>query len=61
MDYLQKIIEYFEIHAVEGIRECFENGVDSNQLYKGKPLIYEMINIYLRAAQAISRDRAANL
>ena len=38
----------FEIHSVEGIQECFENGVDPNQLYKGKPLIYEMINMYLR-------------
>lgn len=48
MDYLQKIIGDFEIHSVEGIKECFENGVDPNQLYKGKPLIDEMINMYLR-------------
>jgi hypothetical protein len=48
MEYLQKIIGDFETHSVEGIRECFENGVDPNQLYKGKPLIYEMINMYLR-------------
>jgi Ankyrin repeats (many copies) len=47
MDYLQKIIGDFEIHSVEGIKECFENGVDPNQPYKGKPLIYEMINMYL--------------
>ena len=48
MDYSQKIIGDFEIHSVEGIRECFENGVDPNQYHKGKPLIYEMINMYLR-------------
>ena len=48
MDYLQKIIGDFEIHSVDGIKECFENGVDPNQIYKGKPLIYEMINMYLR-------------
>jgi len=48
MDYLQKIIGDFEIHSVEGIKECFENGVDPNQVHKGKPLIYEMINMYLR-------------
>src|SRR6186997_3457612 len=48
MDYLQKIIGDFEIHSVEGIKACFENGVDPNQLHKGKPLIYEMINMYLR-------------
>lgn len=49
MDYLQKIIADFEIHSVEGIKKCFENGVDPNQLHKGKPLIYEMINMYLRS------------
>ena len=48
MDYLQKIIGDFEIHSIEGIKECFENGVDPNQLHNGKPLIYEMINMYLR-------------
>lgn len=48
MDYLQKIIGDFEIHSAEGIKACFENGVDPNQWYKGKPLIYEMINMYLR-------------
>ncbi|MBK6817327.1 MAG: ankyrin repeat domain-containing protein [Saprospiraceae bacterium] len=51
MDYLQKIIGDFEIHSVEGINECFENGIDPNQLYKGKPLIYEMINMYLRSSK----------
>lgn len=51
MDYLQRIIIDFEIHSVDGIRECFENGVDPNQLYNGKPLIYEMINMYLRGPE----------
>jgi len=48
MDYLQKIIGDFEVHSIEGVRECFANGIDPNQLYNGKPLIYEMINMYLR-------------
>ena len=48
MDYLQKILGDFEIHSAEGIRECFANGINPNQLHKGKPLIYEMINMYLR-------------
>lgn len=51
MDYLQRIIIDFEIHSVGGIRECSKNGVDPNQLYKGKPLIYEMINMYLRGPE----------
>jgi len=45
MDYLKKIIGEFEVHSVEGIKECFEHGVDPNMIYKGKPLIYEMINM----------------
>ncbi|MCB0601303.1 MAG: ankyrin repeat domain-containing protein [Saprospiraceae bacterium] len=49
MDYLNKIIGDFEIHAVDGIKTCFEHGVDPNQEFKGKPLIYEMINMYLRS------------
>ncbi|MFN4316184.1 MAG: ankyrin repeat domain-containing protein [Chitinophagaceae bacterium] len=48
MDYLQKIIHHFELHSVEGIRECFQNGVDPNAILKGKPLVYELINMYTR-------------
>ena len=48
MSYLKKITGYFEIHSAEGIKECFENGVDPNQLVNGKPIIYELINMYLR-------------
>jgi hypothetical protein len=48
MEYLKKIIIAFELHSVEEIRQCFENGVDPNQLVNGKPLIYELINMYTR-------------
>jgi hypothetical protein len=48
MDYLQKIIVDFECHSVDGINECFANGIDPNQISKGKPLIYELINMYTR-------------
>ena len=51
MDYLQKIIGAFEIHSAEGIKVCFENGVDPNQLYKVAPVIYEFINMYLRGPE----------
>ena len=30
MDYLQQVLVNFEIHSVECIRDCFENGVDLN-------------------------------
>ncbi|MBI3235818.1 MAG: hypothetical protein HYZ42_17570, partial [Bacteroidetes bacterium] len=48
MDYLRRIIGEFEIHSVEGIKECFENGINPNQLVNDRPLIYELINMYLR-------------
>jgi hypothetical protein len=48
MEYLQKILIDFERHSVEGIRECFAQGVDPNQLLRGKPLIYALINMYTR-------------
>jgi Ankyrin repeats (many copies) len=51
MDDLQKIVGDFEIHSTEGIKECFVNGTDPNQMHKGKPLIYELINMYLRSPQ----------
>lgn len=51
MDYLKKIIIDFKILSVEGIKECFENGVDPNLVVNGKPLIYELIHMYLRGPQ----------
>ena len=48
MDYLGKIIEDIEMHSVEGIKECFANGVNPNDHYKGEPLIYELTSEYAR-------------
>ena len=48
MDNLQKIIGDIEIHSAEGIKECFENGINPNDHYKGKPLINELITEYGR-------------
>ncbi|WP_435356387.1 hypothetical protein [Emticicia sp. SJ17W-69] len=48
MDYLQKILIDFELHSVEGIQECFDNGVNPNAIVNGKPLIDGLINMYAR-------------
>jgi hypothetical protein len=48
MDYHQKIIGDIELHSIEGIRECFENGVDPNDYYNNEPLIYELTSEYTR-------------
>jgi ankyrin repeat protein len=51
MDYLNKIIIDIELHSVDGIRECFENGISPNQLYNDKPLIEELISEYTRTSR----------
>lgn len=48
MDYLNKIIGDIELHNVEGIKTCFENGISPNELYNNQPLIYELISEYTR-------------
>jgi Ankyrin repeat len=50
MDYLEKLIGEIEIHSVEGIKECFENGVDPNDHFRNEPLIYELTSEYLRSS-----------
>src|SRR5580692_9365632 len=49
MTHLEKIIGEIEIHNVDGIRECFENGLSPNAHYQGEPLIYELTSEYLRS------------
>ncbi len=39
----------FELHSVEGIRKCFEQGINPNDLYQGEPLIHSLINMYTRS------------
>ena len=48
MDHLQKIVEEIELHSVEVIKQCFDNGVDPNDFYKDEPLIYELTSEYTR-------------
>ena len=48
MNYLEKIITDIELHSVEGIRACFENGVSPNTIFNNNPLIYELISEYGR-------------
>ena len=51
MNYADKIIEHIELHSVAGIRECFENGVDPNMLFRNQPLIYELTSEYTRSVR----------
>src|SRR5690349_14160601 len=49
MEYLNKIVGDIETHSVEGIKECFANGLDPNMHYNNEPLIYELTSEYLRS------------
>lgn len=48
MDYLNKLIGDIECHSVEGIEECFLNGVNPNDYFNNEPLIYELTSEYGR-------------
>ena len=48
MDYLEKIVGDIEEHSVEGIKDCFANGVSPNEFFKNEPLIYELTSEYAR-------------
>jgi hypothetical protein len=48
MNYLDQLIGDIETHSVEGIRECFENGIDPNAHFRNEPLIYELTSEYGR-------------
>ena len=49
MNYLNKLIGEIELHSVEGINQCFDNGVDPNEFYNGAPLIDELTSEYTRS------------
>jgi hypothetical protein len=50
MNYLDKLIGYIEVHSAEGIRECFANGVNPNDLFRNEPPIYELTSEYTRSS-----------
>lgn len=49
MSILNEIAIQIELHAVEGINDCFARGADPNSLFKGEPLINELISEYTRS------------
>ncbi|MEI9910967.1 MAG: ankyrin repeat domain-containing protein [Bacteroidota bacterium] len=51
MNYLHKLIEQIELHAVDGIKDCFAHGISPNDLYRNEPLIYELTSEYTRTSR----------
>lgn len=49
MDSLNELIVQIELHAAEGIRKCFSQGISPNDHFNGQPLIYELISEYTRS------------
>ncbi|MEQ8417830.1 MAG: hypothetical protein RIB71_25335 [Imperialibacter sp.] len=58
MNTLKDIITQIELHSVEGIRKCFEEGVNPNGLFRDEPLIYELTSEYTRSPRFNSCVRA---
>lgn len=47
----ETIITEIELHNAEGIRNCFEAGVNPNDIYNEEPLINELISEYTRSSR----------
>ncbi len=48
MDLIDDIVIQIELHSVEGIRQCLDNGLDPNTSFRGEPLIFELTSEYTR-------------
>ncbi|NMH86556.1 ankyrin repeat domain-containing protein [Flavivirga algicola] len=49
MDLFKEIAYQIELHSVQGIKACFEKGLDSNSEHQGKLLIDLMVGMYTRS------------
>ena len=49
MNYHEEIIGAIELHSVEGIINCFKNGVSPNDTFNNDPLIFELTSEYTRS------------
>lgn len=49
MEKLTDIVYQIELHSVDGIRQCFANGINPNEKYNKEPLIYELTSEYTRS------------
>lgn len=51
MDLLGEIAGEIELHSVEGIQGSFDRGLSPNEVFKGRPLLEELISEYTRSPQ----------
>lgn len=48
MELIEQLIENIETHDVDGIRDCFQSGVDPNASFRGRSLFDELTSEYGR-------------
>lgn len=48
MERLEKIVYHIELHDIDGIKNCFSEGVDPNTSYEGKSLFELLTSMYTR-------------
>lgn len=51
MTSLERLIVNIELHSTEGIKSCFDEGINPNDRYNDEPLIYELISEYTRSSR----------
>jgi Ankyrin repeats (many copies) len=51
MQKLNELIGHIETHSVDGIRECFSQGINPNDFFRDDPLIYELTSEYGRTSR----------
>jgi hypothetical protein len=49
MDLVKEIAYHIELHSLQGIRDCFDGGLNPNAEWEGKPLIHLLISMYTRS------------
>jgi Ankyrin repeats (3 copies) len=49
MNTVNQILIDFELHSAVGIRQKLSNGIDPNGMVNGKPLFFELVNMYFRS------------
>jgi hypothetical protein len=48
---LHDILIQFELHSIEGIRKCFSQGLDPNEMGNEYPLLIELVTMYTRSSR----------
>lgn len=46
---IDRILAAFERHDPGAVRKCLQDGLDPMHMHAGKPLVYSLVDMYLRS------------